>query len=232
MPVSTQSAYPPGVVAVPSGHLSRYTAFWISLFSLQVPPGSRVSLTQGVSVGENLNISVRNMLIPNPEMQWVFILGDDHTFRSDILMQLLAHDKDIVVPLCPLRSLPFKPSVFKDRPNGSCTAIEWSEIPMEGLTPIDGTGYAGGLFKRIVFDTVKDPWWDMGPMGSSKYPLWGEDLWFCRKVRDAGFTILLDPTIPVGHITTTILNPIRTEEGGWGVALDVGHQGASPPPAD
>ena len=222
--------YPPGIVVVPTGEMSRFTAFWISLFGLKVPPGSRVSLTQGISIVENLNISIRTMLMPNPEMAWAWIIADDHTFRSDILYRLLAHDKEIVVPLCALRSAPFRPSVYRDTPERVCAPVEWSDIPATGLTSIDGTGYAGGLFKRTVFEKLGDPWWDPGPSGP-RAPHWGEDLWFCRKVRNAGFAIWLDPEIHVGHITTCILDPTRTAEGGWGVAADMGHQ-IVPPTAD
>ena len=185
-----------------------------------------MSMTQGTSIIDNLNTSIRNMLIPNPEMEWAWIVGDDHTFRSDVLERLLVHDKDIVVPLCPLRSVPFNPSVFKPNPPGPWVQMEWSEIQLTGLQKIRGTGYAGGLFKRRVFEKLGDPWWDIGPFSPDPpyAPKWGEDLWFCQKVQNAGFDIWLDPTVHVGHITTCILEPTWEQETGWGVAVDMGHR--------
>ena len=209
---------PPGLIVVPIGTMTRFTPFWVSLFALSTPKGSHLSLTQGSSVAANLNTAIRQTLLPHSEYQWVWIVGDDHTFQRDIIHRLLQRKKEFVVPICAMRHPPFHPSVFKAP---SMRALTWEEIEAPpALQEIDGSGYAGGLIRREVFETLKDPWFEIKtlPNGGT----WGEDIWFCMKAQQAGFQIWLDTAVNVGHITNTILDPQWTPEG-WTVSLDMGH---------
>ena len=213
--------HPPGIVMLPVGAMTRYTAFWTCLFGLKVPPGSRIAMTQGASVAENQNIGARRML-ENPDAHWAWIIGDDHTFQPDTVYHLLDRQLDFVSPLCAMRHPPFGPSVFKQgaTPEDGWPPLTWDDIPTEDLLEVDATGLAGALVRRSVFEKIQDPWFEVGSPSNDRQRF-GEDLYFCKKARQAGVRIWLDPTVQVGHMTTVVLDPIRTQ-GGWGIGLDLG----------
>lgn len=204
---------------LPVGVNTRFTAFWICLFGLKVPPGTRIAMTQGNSTAENQNIAVRQML-SDPTPQWAWIIGDDHTFQPDIIYKLLDRELDFVSPLCAMRHPPYGPSVFKHGEGGIGAPITWDEIPQYALTEVDGTGLAGALVRRTVFEKISDPWFEVGQLPGESVRS-GEDIYFCKKARQAGVKIWLDPTLQVGHMTTIVLDPIQTASG-WGIGLDLG----------
>lgn len=214
--MSKSGQYPPGMVMLPVGAMTRYTAFWMCLFRLKVPPGTRIAMTQGSSVAENQNIAARQMLA-DPKPQWAWIIGDDHTFSQDIIYKLLDRDLDFVSPLCAIRYPPFGPSVFRD---GKDVSVGWDEIPRHHLMEVDATGLAGALVRRPVFEALDDPWFSVTKAPGDTFKS-GEDIFFCKKARQAGFRIWLDPTQQVGHMTSIVVDPVQTATG-WGVGLDLG----------
>ncbi len=46
-----------------------------------------------------------------------------------------------------------------------------------------------------------------------------EEFAFCDKVRAAGFPVLVDPAVTVGHISEVVAYPAR-QDGEWGLRLE------------
>jgi hypothetical protein len=181
-----------GTVGVVASEAARYTQFAIALSALEMPGDS---VLRWVISGDR--VSGQNELVKNLHGDWLFIMGDDHAFGPGLLRQLLAHDVDVVVPLCLSRRTPFNPYCFQKR--DGMVPLDLSACPSKGLVEVEAAGSAGMLIRRHVLEAVGDPWFE--------YMSEGEDIAFCDKARAAGFKIHVDLGAPLGHIASTILWP-------------------------
>jgi hypothetical protein len=193
-----------GTVGVVAGESARYTQFAVALSGLEMPAGSQL---RWVISGDRANGT--NELAANLHGDWLFIMGDDHAFAPDLLLKLLAHDVDVVVPLCLSRRTPFNPYCFQQR--DGMVPLDLSRCPASGLVEVEAAGSAGMLIRRHVLEAVGEPCFEYHPEG--------EDIAFCDKARAAGFKIHVDLGTPLGHIASTILWP--TFNGRWLTGLTV-----------
>ena len=104
--------HPPGAICIASGELARYPHFTNSMLNCLRPKGTIIPMHMGLNVAANFNAGVRQAL-SNPDLQWVWIMGDDHEFDQTTLLRLLDHQVDVVVPLVVRRQAPFIPVLFK-----------------------------------------------------------------------------------------------------------------------
>lgn len=211
-----ESKHPAGTIAIPVGALGRYWQLYASLDVLHVPKGTEIIFAEGVNVAYNLNKIIREM-----KGEWLWVMGDDHRFKDDMLMRLLAHEVDIVVPVCSRRGVPFQTVLYKYAAldTSSYMTYSWDELttdyPQGGLAVVEAAGSAGMLIRKTVLDAVKDPWFVWYEEKVS------EDVGFCLKARKVGFNVYadLDQTLP--HITPCELEPYRDKDGKWQVAVSV-----------
>lgn len=199
-----------GTIGVVSADLTRYPSFCLSIMGAWKPEGTLVLWRQGPLVGENCNRLVHEM-----QGDWLWLLGDDHVFDSSTLKRLLALDLDIVAPLCLRRTPPYTTVILDDldathtpRPLSKC----------KGLMRVEAVGSAGMLIKRRVFDKVAAPWFVPEYVGEKPV---GEDVYFCKKARAAGFDICVDTSIPIGHTVTATVWPYD-RDGQLVPAFDLG----------
>jgi hypothetical protein len=200
---------PPGTVGVIGGDLGRFAAFNISMWGViaHLPMGSNARYARGVDVSGNCNSIIRDFV-----GEWVWMMGDDHYFAPDILLRLLEHDVDVVVPHCLKRTPPWPAVVYSHQDEDGW--YHTAKLPKEGLTEIYAAGSAGMLIRRRVLEALEDPWFRPAPDAEGL----NEDLYFCQKVREAGFKIYCDPAIPLGHIATYNIFPKwHNDEVGWNV---------------
>lgn len=217
--------YPPGTVVVPVADQMRYVEFFVDMVNLAakgVPPGTDVSVNRSGSVVENINMS---LLAMPEEHEWAWILGDDHRFEPDLLLRLLEHDYDVVVPLCVRRNPPFALGLFKGSEivTDERTGREYPGYVNYGLTEVPdepfevvASGSAGMLVRRKVFEALGYPYFE-----SSDGVFLNEDLEFCRRVRELGFKIMCDPHAFLGHIGEFAVWPARYE-GNLAIKIDHG----------
>lgn len=197
-----------GTVGVVSGETTRFADFSIALLHLLRPDGTKLRWAKGGDIVRNCN-----QLVASTEGDWLWMVGDDHIFDPDIVLRLLAHNVDVVAPLCLKRTAPFDPVVY-DRMNED-GKYEYADLPASGLVEVFAAGNAGMLVRRRVLDAL-------GPDPFERRGTQGEDLTFCEKVRDAGFRIHCDTDTPLGHIGLMHVWPDHTPENGWGIVLNVG----------
>lgn len=196
-----------GTIGVVSGETTRFADFSIALIHVQAPEGTSLKWSKGGDIVRNCNRLVQYM-----EGDWLWMVGDDHIFSPDIVQRLLAHDADVVAPLCLKRSAPFDPVVYSHMNEDG--KYEYMDLPESGLVEVFAAGTAGMLIKRRVFEAIGDPVFERP--GSQ-----GEDLVFCAKVREAGFKIHCDTDTPLGHIGLMHVWPEYQDEG-WGINLNIG----------
>ena len=205
---------PEGVmVGVISHELSRFSTFTMSLLQVMGNAGPRPGIcwAKSVDICGNMNTICRAAVERNHAHLWV--MGDDHTFEPGIIMRLLAHDVDVVVPQCLKRYPPWMSLVFSHQNEDGHYVT--AALPETGLTQIHAAGSAGMLISRRVLDAVGDPWFTPSPDAEGL----NEDLNFCRKVREAGFKLYCDPTIALGHITLATVSP-TWHDGQWHPEMD------------
>ena len=119
---------------------------------------------------------------------FLLFLDSDMMPPPDMLSKLIEYDKPIVSALAFRRVPNYEPCIFKKVDNEATLYLDYPK----GLIEVEGVGMACTLIKREVFEKVKEPWFRPGDLG--------EDLSFCKRVKEAGFPIYCDTNLICGHI--------------------------------
>ncbi len=171
-----------------------------SLLELDCPYEKHIVMAiEGYTISEN-RIYIAMQALKN-NCTHIFSVDDDQIFPSNTLVQMLSHGKEIVGCDIKSRTLP---------PQSHVETFEMQELSLQdrllGKTNLPkeffeckaiGTGVI--LIDTEVFKKIEKPWFstETYDFGMTKM---GEDYWFCRQARNAGYKIYCDPTINVGHI--------------------------------
>jgi DNA-binding transcriptional LysR family regulator len=119
----------------------------------------------------------------------ILFLDSDMRFEKDALVRLLAHDEPVVAANYTTRRPPFHPVSVKSL--GDPMTRVYTEEESEGLEPVAATGMGVMLVQADLVRSVKPPRFMMGWVPDDAAHV-GEDLYFCKKLTDAGATILVD----------------------------------------
>lgn len=229
--IYVSSPHGPGAVGLSCGELARYVEFHTCFNHLQIPEGAVEVYGIGYDTASNSNDIIRQM---RPQDEWVWIMDDDHTFNTDVLLRLLDRQVDCVVPLYMQRKPPFWPVAYKERlPTGACTHVTFDELAgKSGLLPIVSAGKAGVLIRRPVLAKLAGgecgcPHEDGAKRAHADDCAWathawfehkgqvGEDHVFFDKVLQAGCALHVDLDTTLEHITPFKVRPFRSPEGEW-----------------
>jgi len=174
-------------------------AFHDSLVSLLLGPDrGRVAGVIGIESGPIIEKG-RNQLalaFRQTGAKWLLALDADMVFTPDLITQLMKHasGKRIVGGLCfGWTGLEAWPTMYDENFE---VMHDWT--PGE-LVTVGGTGAACLLIPRTVFQQIEGPWYKTAT-GEV-----GEDLYFCRLVRQHGFEVCVDTSVPVGHSKRTVI---------------------------
>ena len=204
-----ESKHRGGTVGVPCGTHPRYLEFENALEALQVPSGTTSLRLPGSNVTRNCE-----MISDLMAGEWLWLLGDDHTFPADTLLKLLDHNVDVVVPICSRRGPPFLPVLYKDLdiPRGVCTVYTWQELGwLTGLVTVAGAGSGGMLIRHHVLDALTKPRFENATTPDGAVA--GEDITLCDKITREGYTIWADLDQTIGHLTSVDIRPVRGPAG-------------------
>ncbi len=236
--IYVNSPHAPGVVGLSCGELSRYVAFHACFDAVQAPPGSHKEYGIGYDTAMNSNDVIRKM---HPTDQWVWIMDDDHTFPSDVLIELLNREVDLVVPAYPQRKFPFWPVLYTARPDGRFEHIALSDLKGQtGLVKIDSAGKGGVFIRRPVLAAMAgadcvcpaptregeerthrpDCVWPRTTWFEFR-GLLGEDHVFFTKARELGFQPYADLDQAMEHLTTIGVAMKRLPDGEWVIELNL-----------
>ena len=162
-PVPRKEDFPPGAMIVPCHDLARFHQFTYDLMLLDVPDGTIPIMNRSSSIVQNMNMGVEMIL--ESEAEWAWIVGDDHGFKRNIVVQLLAHHRSTW-------SCRFAPSAARLFRWSSTTrsaartgpgrplynTMQFSDLPTDGkLFEVHAAGTAGMLVKRHVFEALGSP---------------------------------------------------------------------------
>ncbi len=204
-----QSEHKPGTVVVTAASLARYAEFWLAIEALQVPHGTRLVAARGADIPHQLNEGVRRMT-----GDWVWILGDDHTFEADLLLKLLDRNLDFVLPVVPRRDPPFVPVLMHGPVSPKMRRYSWKEIPTSGLFKIpkwDSAGQAGALVKKPILERLGDPWFEGGKLTPGRLM---EDMYFVQRMHELDVDMYVDCDQVMPHIANITITPQR-HGGRW-----------------
>lgn len=159
-----------------------------------------VMANQGFTIAENRAYLAIQAL--KRKCDYLFTVDDDMTFPKDTLDRLVANDKDICGILAHSRSLNFNYMVTligqKERATNSDILMGRMTIP-DKLFECEAIGSSVWLIKTSVFEQIEKPWFAFETLDNGMTKM-GEDYWFCRQAKKAGFKIWCDPTLTIGHV--------------------------------
>lgn len=201
--------HPPGTIGVYTDHIARFSDFTVSIKALIEPPGTVTAWARGVYLAYNTNRFIREL-----EGEWLFLMDDDHRFDPDLLIKLLDHELDVVVPITSKKFPPYEPVLYEA--DGSFVDLTGKS----GLIEIGACGKPGMLIRKHVLDAIPDPWCENKDTEQG-----AEDMDFCDKIREAGFQIFADLDLSLGHMAPYTVTKVRDLDGDWGSMLSLGSDG-------
>lgn len=199
-------------VGISTAEAPRYSEFWVGVLGLRGV--AEVRIAHGTNVAANRNVLTEAFLASGRE--WVFFADDDQVFRPDTVVRLVGHGVPVVSGLYVSRRVPFLGHVFAGERNAHGEALRLRLTGgHRGLVPVEATGAGALLVHRRVVEALEPPYWRLGQIQPEA---WGDDIDLCRRVRAAGFEIVVDVETWVGHKRSVTLWPTRTAEG-WGTSI-------------
>jgi hypothetical protein len=217
--------HPPGLLALSSSENARYTRCNASIEGIRRPAGSKRYSAFSLSIAANWNHTIQDILLKDPDLEWVFLMNDDHVYPADVLMRLLDHELDAVTALYTERTIPFAPVLYDTVDNeGMLTHLALPGEPVKDPVEIVACGDGAFLVRRHIFELIDAPWWTFG--ATTQIDRADHDVSFCARLRDAGIRLYADLNNIVGHVTPMEIRPVQQADGSW-LASIVDRQGAS-----
>jgi hypothetical protein len=189
------------LTAVPSTGLVRIE--WALMFSQLVPPTNMTSATKIVlerDVVEARNICAKTAL--DNECEFLFFLDSD-TFCGPQTQRRLHNqmrqsaDVDVLTGIVPMKTPDAEPCIYKADQPGAYWDWTFGET-----FEIDACGMACAMIRTSTLAALDEPWfeWESSHSGNDHSEM-GEDVGFCKKVKDAGGKIMADGGVICGHMS-------------------------------
>jgi hypothetical protein len=129
-------------------------------------------------------------------------IDSDIQFSPDHILKLYRSDKDIITGGYMISN--GSVVVYRKLGGPAFTVAEVNALTEE--IEIEGTGFGFLCVKQGVFEQLSRPWFQSAPVtflleGGEEYTfnMIGEDLSWCRRVLDLGYTIWFDPSVKLTH---------------------------------
>jgi hypothetical protein len=152
--------------------------------------------------------AMRNELVQEALMlgcSHIIMMDSDQIYDSKTITRLLSHRLPIVGCLVYRRYPPFDPIIYRGAIDSYQGITEWEE---GSLIEVDATGTGCLLFETHIFRDMPYPWFRFRQR--YKGDLVGEDIGFCHDLREKGYKIYVDTSVPAGHLTRMIVS-----DGTW-----------------
>ena len=178
----------------------------------------------GMAVDIARNALAHSFLEDEHNPKYLLFVDSDATWHPEAVLRLMDHDLPMVAGCMYTRDLPPSPTwgkyigktkggkqIYRYGESARRVVQKFRALDMreakdiggnavcldqtkQDLWEIDGCGMHFTMIRRDVVEAIKHPLFlDKGTTGA------GEDFYFCRKVREAGFPIYIDESIHTGH---------------------------------
>src|SRR3990167_9032 len=141
------------------------------------------------------------------DTEWLLWIDSDMTFNPsdfDALYRRAQAGNKIVSGLYYRDSDPPTPCMFRYQNAGDRKFLRVVKEFRKGPMNVDGVGLGFCLVHRSVYEKIPAPWHDntlKGPGGDGL----ADDSSFCYQAQQAGFQIVVDTSVVLGHIKPTVL---------------------------
>lgn len=196
------------LIGVPSGPFW-HAKFGLSLASLMV----RFAMVQvpGYASQELRMINVKSSILPRNRLDiiktakedqadFLLMLDSDHTFPTDLLHKLIAHDKPVVAVNCVTKQLPSQPTARAFEPGDHNGSPVYTDPESTGLQQVWRVGTGVMLLRRDAYEKVPHSAWGMHYREDvDSYQ--GEDWSFCAACERLSIPLFIDHDVSknVGH---------------------------------
>lgn len=188
------------LIAIPTAKYIEPETF-LSIYNLLVPEGYTTQFQY--FYGYNIE-QIRNLIADWTVrgFDYLFAVDSDIAFKPDTLVKLLSHDKPLVSGMYIQRKPDcFVLELYEDNNIGGVSNIPVEKIANKGLVEIAGCGFGCVLVKKEVFKAIGYPQFVYKTAIDHKDTI-SEDVYFCKKAREAGFKLFVDTSIFCDHLGT------------------------------
>ena len=179
-----------------------------SIYDLEVPEGYTTDFQYfyGYAVDQ-----VRNLIADWTIKGYDYLFAVDHDmiFPKDTLKKLLAADKDVVSAVYRQRLEPQAIELYDLHHN----RLDVGQL-VEGVQQVGGCGFGCVLVKKEVFAAIGYPQF-VYHQALSHNDTFSEDMDFCKKATNKGFTIWSDTSILCGHIGQRVFEVSNSKSFEW-----------------
>lgn len=187
------------LVAIPTNKYIEPDTFK-SIFDLKVPTGYKLDFQYfyGYQIDQ-----IRNLIADwGKRYDYLFCVDSDIVLPYDCIEKMLSADKDIISGLY-IQRIPGRQilEIYKDSNNG-VTNHQFEEVKDLGVFQIASCGMGCCLIKSDVLRKMEYPHF-VYTSAISHAHTFSEDIYFCCKAREAGFTVWADSSIRCEHIGQT-----------------------------
>lgn len=119
---------------------------------------------------------------------------------ADCIPRLLNHNAPVVAVNYPTKEVESRPTAYHEG-EGYIGPV-WTQEQHTGLTEVTHCGFGLMLVDMRVFEQIDFPMFQLTPLPPEYIKTESEDVFFCRKVRDKGFPIVIDHDLSkqIAHI--------------------------------
>ena len=127
---------------------------------------------------------------------WLLWVDSDMAWQPEDIFQLIERDLDVVTGLAPMGDQK-KLCVMLRQDDRDYWIVNQDLEGVEEPFEIEACGMGFLLMRAGVLESLEFPWFrsEVDETGL----LMGEDLSFCRRVKEAGYRIFADPRVLIGH---------------------------------
>ncbi len=131
----------------------------------------------------------------------------DQVYHPRTIPQLLSHKLPIVHALVHRRYVPFDSLMLRkveidENTSGYESIDDWEP---NSLVEVDACGGGCVMYDMDVFRKMPYPWFRNDKQADPSLPPIGEDIGFCQDLKNAGYRIYVDTSVPAGHLATLII---------------------------
>lgn len=188
------------------------SAFFDSFITMVKPPFTYLRTSNGAIQDMRNNIVDAAL---RDRCSHLIMMDTDQVYHPETIPRLLSHKLPVVGCIVYRRYPPFDPIMMKGT-LGKYTMIE--EWEPGSLVEVDATGTGCLMFDMNVFRRMPPPWFRARSYEGKPV---GEDIGFCSDLRNAGYRIFVDTSIPAGH-----LSQMQITEGTWRLYRKLGETAA------
>jgi len=132
------------------------------------------------------------------DSDYLLFIDSDQILPENVLQRLMGLG-DVVSGISFKKAYPYYPTIYKNAGEKFQPVVDY---PKNKIIEVDAVGMFCTLVKREVFENMERPWFEFGQTSDGE--LIGEDLMFCRKAKDLGFSIRSDTGLIVPHVGAII----------------------------